>query len=240
MTGVLVVEDQQVLASALEIAIGTQPDMDCVGIAATVDAALTKVAELRPDVVLMDIQLPGADGIEGTRRIKAAYPDVGILILTAGATPSRLAAAAAAGAGGFLAKDGPFADILAAIRNPMPGKMVIEGAALNELVRNLAQAGPAPPVPRQTPPARAGPAVVEDAQAQDTAKLTAREQEVLALMGEGLDPSAIAERLVLSVYTARGHVKNVMMKLGAHTQLEAVVLAIKSGLLPPRSASPGR
>ena len=70
-------------------------------------------------------------------------------------------------------------------------------------------------------------------------RLTAREQEVLALMGEGLDPSAIAERLVLSVYTARGHVKNVMMKLGAHTQLEAVVLATKSGLLPPGGAPLG-
>ena len=87
MTGVLVVEDQQVLASALEIAIGTQPDMDCVGTAATIDDALASVAEHRPDVVLMDIQLPGLDGIEGTRQIKAAYPDVTILILTAGATP---------------------------------------------------------------------------------------------------------------------------------------------------------
>jgi DNA-binding CsgD family transcriptional regulator len=67
----------------------------------------------------------------------------------------------------------------------------------------------------------------------DGARLTAREEEVLALMGEGLDPSAIAERLVLSVYTARGHVKNVMAKLGAHTQLEAVVLATKAGLLRP-------
>ena len=128
MTGVLIVEDQQVLASALEIAIGTQPDMDCVGTAATVDDALTQIAERRPDVVLMDIQLPGTDGIEGTRRIKAVDPDVSILILTAGATPVRLAAAAAAGATGFLAKDGPFGDVLAAIRNPMPGKMVIEGS----------------------------------------------------------------------------------------------------------------
>lgn len=245
MTGVLVVEDQQVLASALEIAIGTQADMDCVGTAATVDAALAKVAEYRPDVVLMDIQLPGPDGIEGTRRIKAAYPDVCILILTAGATPGRLAAAAAAGAGGFLAKDGPFTDILAVIRNPMRGKMVIEGAALKELIKDVAETQPARPLPAQPLPAQplpvpAGPAAGEDAQAQESAKLTSREQEVLALMGEGLDPGAIAERLVLSVYTARGHVKNVMMKLGAHTQLEAVVLASKSGLLPPHSAAPGR
>ena len=213
MKGVLIVEDQQVLASALEIAIGTQPDMDCVGTAATVDDALTQIAERRPDVVLMDIQLPGTDGIEGTRRIKAVDPDVSILILTAGATPVRLAAAAAAGATGFLAKDGPFGDVLAAIRNPIPGNMVIEGST--------------------TAPVPAAPTV------PDASRLTAREQEVLGLMGEGLDPSAIAERLVLSVYTARGHVKNVMMKLGAHTQLEAVVLATKSGLLPSRTPQLG-
>ena len=222
MTGVLIVEDQQVLASALEIAIGTQPDMDCVGTAATVDDALTQIAERRPDVVLMDIQLPGTDGIEGTRRIKAVDRDVSILILTAGATPVRLAAAAAAGATGFLAKDGPFGDVLAAIRNPMPGKMVIEGS-----LTAPAPAAPTAPTPPTAPAA------------QDASRLTAREQEVLGLMGEGLDPSAIAERLVLSVYTARGHVKNVMMKLGAHTQLEAVVLATKSGLLPSRTPQLG-
>jgi DNA-binding NarL/FixJ family response regulator len=259
MTGVLIVEDQQVLAAALEIAIGTQPDMDCVGTAATVDDALAQVAVHWPDVVLMDIQLPGIDGIEGTRRIKAIHPDISILILTAGATPVRLAAAAEAGAGGFLAKDGPFGDILAAIRNPMPGKMVVEGSALHQLIRHI-------PGPPQGQPAQRDPAAAEpqgqnaphrsagehsrepselrsgaDAAAAtaDAAKLTAREQEVLGLMGEGLDPSAIAERLVLSVYTARGHVKNVMMKLGAHTQLEAVVLATKSGLLPPHGAELG-
>jgi DNA-binding NarL/FixJ family response regulator len=233
MTGVLIVEDQQVLASALEIAIDTQPDMNCVGTAATVDDALTQVAQRRPDVVLMDIQLPGTDGIEGTRRIKAIHPDVSILILTAGATPVRLAAAAAAGAGGFLAKDGPFGDILAAIRNPMPGKMVIEGATLHQLIRDVT--GSAGAEARVEAEGQSAP----PAPAADAARLTAREQEVLGLMGEGLDPSAIAERLVLSVYTARGHVKNVMMKLGAHTQLEAVVIATKSGMLPPRGAELG-
>jgi DNA-binding NarL/FixJ family response regulator len=117
--------------------------------------------------------------------------------------------------------------------------MVIEGATLSELVRDIAQRRPEQPIPWQTPPEPAESAG-EERQAPEAAKLTSREQEVLALMGDGLDPSAIAERLVLSVYTARGHVKNVMMKLGAHTQLEAVVLAIKSGLLPPRSAAPDR
>jgi DNA-binding NarL/FixJ family response regulator len=222
VTSVLVVEDQQVLASALEIAIETQPDLECVGTAATVDDALAQMAAHATDVVLMDIQLPGTDGIEGTRKISAIYPQVSILILTAGATPQRLAAAAAAGAAGFLAKDGTFCDILSAIRNPMPGMMVIQGAALNEkMITGLPAPGKARR-PCEQPPHTG----------REAARLTAREQEVLSLMGEGLDPSAIAERLVLSVYTARGHVKNVMMKLGAHTQLEAVVLATKSGLLP--------
>jgi DNA-binding NarL/FixJ family response regulator len=221
VTDVLVVEDQQVLASALEIAIGTQPDLDCVGTAATVDDALAQMAAHRPDVVLMDIQLPGTDGIEGTRQISETYPKVSILILTAGATPQRLAAAAAAGATGFLAKDSSFSDILAAIRNPMPGMMVVQGAALCELIKDLAAPDKAQQPCEQ--PMQTGP---------EAARLTAREQEVLGLMGEGLDPNAIADRLVVSVYTARGHVKNVMMKLGAHTQLEAVVLATKTGLLP--------
>ena len=171
MTGVLVVEDQQVLAAALEIAIDTQPDMDCVGTAATVQDALATVAQRRPDVVLMDIQLPGADGIEGTRRIKAAYPDVNILILTAGATAGRLAAAAEAGAGGFLAKNGPFSDILAAIRNPMRGKMVVEGTTLQELIKNIP--GPPESLPAQARPAQARPAQARPAQAQ-TSTGTAR------------------------------------------------------------------
>jgi DNA-binding NarL/FixJ family response regulator len=223
MTSVLVVEDQQVLASALEIAIGTQPDLDCVGTAVTIDDAVAMMTATRPDVVLMDVQLPGTNGIEGTKRIKAAFPEVSILILTATITSQRLAAAAEAGVAGFLAKDCSFTDILAAIRNPLPGKMVIGGAALADLIKDLRPALTS--------------AEVEQAAGQpprpERPRLTAREQEVLALMGEGLDPTAIAGRLVLSVYTARGHVKNIMTKLGAHTQLEAVVLATKSGLLPP-------
>jgi DNA-binding NarL/FixJ family response regulator len=227
MTAVLVVEDQQVLASALEIAIGAQPDLNCVGTAGSVDDALLLMAAARPDVVLMDIELPGGDGIAGTRMIKTAYPAARVLILTAGATPGRLAEAAAAGAGGFLGKDSALSDILAAIRNPATGNMVVKGAVLSELLRKQSAAGEGQPPGERMPPG------ADRASGPDGAKLTTREEEVLALMGEGLDPSAIAERLVLSVYTARGHVKNVMAKLGAHTQLEAVVLATKAGLLQP-------
>src|SRR6266699_1742751 len=139
MTAVLVVEDQQALASALEVAIGAQPDLECLGSAGTVDDALDQVARHTPDVVLMDIQLAGGNGIECTRRIKASHPEVSVLILTADASASRLAAAAAAGATGFLTKGSSFADILAAIRNPVSRRMVIEGTTLRTLIDDLHQ-----------------------------------------------------------------------------------------------------
>ncbi|MGI9008626.1 MAG: response regulator transcription factor, partial [Streptosporangiaceae bacterium] len=159
----------------------------------------------------------------------------------------RLPAASAAGAGGFLSKETLFLDVLAATRNPRPGTVLIEGEVPHDLLRDRADPA-APPAglraagsraagpraaqlraaePRAAEPRAAGPPAPEEP------GLTAREGEVLTLMGQGLDPAAIAERLVVSVYTARGHVKNVMMKLGAHTQLETVVVATRLGLLAP-------
>ena len=222
MTRVLVVEDQQTLAGALHIAIDAQPDMDCVGAVPTAEDAVALAAASSPDVVLMDIRLPGTDGIEATRQVKAACPRVRVLILTADATPARLAAAAAAGASGFLAKDSPFPDVLAAIRAPVDGKFLVEENTLAALVESLHPASP--------------PSL--DSSMPGLARLTARERQVLALMGEGLDPQAIARRLVVSRHTARGHVKNILMKLGAHSQLEAVVIATRAGYPPRRPADP--
>ena len=216
MIGVLVVEDQKALAGALAVAIDAQPDLVCVGAANSVEEALPLVATTPPDVVLMDIHLPGVDGIEGTRRLKAALPATRILILTADATPDLLTGAATAGAAGFLAKDSPFPDILAAIRSPIEGKILVEGDILSALLEDTRSS--------------------RSSEQAKTAGLSRREQEVLQLMGEGLDPRAIAGRLVVSPHTARGHVKKIMMKLGAHSQLEAVVTATKIGLLPGRSA----
>jgi DNA-binding NarL/FixJ family response regulator len=218
---VLVVEDQQTLAGALQVAFGAQPDMDCLGAVGTAEEAVAIAAASSPDVVLMDIRLPGTDGIEATRQVKATCPQVRVLILTADATPARLAAAATAGASGFLAKDSPFPAILAAIRAPVAGKILVEQDAMAALIEDLDRVS-APldsPIPGQ-------------------ARLTARERQVLALMGEGLDPQAIAHRLVVSRHTARGHVKNILMKLGAHSQLEAVVIATRAGYVPRQSAGP--
>lgn len=217
----MVVEDQQALASALQIATSAQPGLECVGTAATVEEALEAMTRRVPDVVLMNVELPGVDGIEGTRRIKASHPRVRVLILTVSVSRHRLAAAADAGAAGFLTKDTSFPDIVAAIRNPAEGEMVIKGTTLTELLADL--------------PVRAAPA-----RTPHHARLTAREREVLALMGEGLSPQAIADRLTISPHTSRGHIKNIMMKLGTHSQLEAVVVATRTGLLPTGKPSPAK
>lgn len=228
MIRVLVVEDQQTLAGALQIALGAQPDMDCVGAVGTAEEAVAIAAASSADVVLMDIRLPGTDGIEATRQVKAACPEIRVLILTADATPARLAAAAAAGASGFLAKDSPFPAVLAAIRAPVAGKILVEQDTMAALIQSLDRVSE----PRDAP--RPG----QDAPRPGQAGLTARERQVLAMMGEGLDPQAIAQRLVVSRHTARGHVKNILMKLGAHTQLEAVVIAGRAGYLPRLPADP--
>ncbi|MFZ3569903.1 response regulator [Streptomyces sp. BH097] len=216
MIRVLVVEDQRAMADALEIALGVQPDLDCVGAVRTVEEALPLVAAHGPHVVLMDIHLPGADGIEGTRRIRAEHPGTRVLLLTADTDPGQLVAATEAGAAGFLAKDSAFPAVLAAVRAPAEGPMYVEESTLGILVAAIGSSGGAAARQRR------------DA---DGAGLTSREREVLRLMGRGLGPRAIAERLVVSPHTARGHVKRVMAKLGAHSQLEAVVLAARSGLL---------
>jgi DNA-binding NarL/FixJ family response regulator len=207
------VEDQRTLAEALMIALNAQPDLECVGAARTTDEAVSLTATRCPDVVLMDIHLPGADGIDGTRRIKAIRPAVRVFILTADATPEQYANATEAGATGFLAKDGPFPDVLAAIRSR--GRAMVTGGTFAVLAADL----------RRDPGEPAG---------DDWACLTVREKEVLALMGEGLGSQAIAERLEMSRHTALSHVKRILAKLKVHSRREAVTVATRTGLLPRR------
>jgi DNA-binding NarL/FixJ family response regulator len=212
---VLLVEDQRTLSEALMIALNTQPDLECVGAARTTEEALSLTVARCPDVVLMDIHLPGADGIDGTRRIKSLRPAVRIFILTADATPEQFANAIEAGATGFLAKDGPFPDVLAAIRTR--GRAMVTGGTFAALTADL----------------RRGPCEQAE-RAQNWAFLTDREKEVLTLMGEGLGSQAIAERLDMSRHTALSHVKRILAKLKVHSRREAVIVATRTGLLPGR------
>jgi len=211
-TRVLLVEDQRTLAEALTIAIDAQPDLRCVGAARTAEEGLRLADSRAPDVVLMDIHLPGTDGLAGTRLIKAGHPDVRVFILTADATPEMFTEATTAGATGFLAKDGPFPDILAAIRDSSRGRTMVTGGTFAALLTEARRGGR----DRRRP------------------SLTGREREVLTLMGEGLGARVIGERLGISEHTVRNHTRHVMAKLQAHDHGEAVAAAVRAGLLPRR------
>jgi DNA-binding NarL/FixJ family response regulator len=217
---VLIVDDHLAFAEAVAIAVDAQPDLECVGATPSVEDALrlTEDQHHPPDVVLMDVYLPGVDGIEGTRRIKARNPATRVLILTGYTELDILSKAATAGASGFLPKESSLQEIMDAIRVPMDDKIVVESATLSALIERL----------RDTERESAK-------HARDSARLTRRELEVLGHMREGLDPQAIALRLGISVHTCRGHVKSLLLKLGAHSQLEAVVIAAREGLLPDLS-----
>jgi len=228
VTRVLIVDDHRAFSDALAIAIDAQADLRHVGVASTVEEAVEAVASSSPDVVLMDIRLPGVDGIEGVRRIKGLRPDMVILVLTGFADAETMAQAALAGASGFFPKERPVVEILEAIRTASQGGMVVDPATLAAmLTRTYA--------PQGSPAAPPG------------VGLTQREREVLAMMAAGRDPRAIARALGITVNTSRGHVKSVMAKLGAHSQLEAVMSAVRIGLLdvaalgpPDGSTGPGR
>jgi DNA-binding NarL/FixJ family response regulator len=223
LTRVMIVDDHRAFAEALGIAIDAQWDLECVGIASTVQEAVDKATEHQPDVVLMDFVLPDLDGIEGTRRLKEVCPETQVVMLTGYAEPDVMAQAAASGACGFLAKESPVGDVIRAIRTASEGGMLVEYSALAAVLERLRDPRPAA---RRLP-------------APSSSRLTQREQEVLTLMAEGLDPRGIARSLGISLYTSRWHVKNILTKLRVHSQLEAVVEALRQGLLetPPARSS---
>ncbi|HMC51808.1 MAG TPA: response regulator transcription factor [Acidimicrobiales bacterium] len=211
-TRVLIVDDQRTLLDLLEIVVGQQPDLECVGAATTGKEAIELAAEHRPDVVLTDYRLPDIDGVEVTVRIKQDQPDVRVIMLTGHGDDARaMLRASMAGVSGFLPKESPIVEVMTAIRMAKSGGMLIHPAALAAVLAEARnEPGPTP---------------------QEEFGLTQREQEVLNLLGAGLDPQTIARALSLSVHTARGHVKSILSKLGAHSQLEAVVVAMRAGLV---------
>lgn len=203
---VMVVDDHRTFAELLARALDAEDDMVCVGHARDGEEAVQMVAELQPDVVLMDLELPGRDGITVTGELTSRYPDLKVLILTAHAGSGELSRAGAAGACGFLAKDGSLDEVLDALRSAHCGSLLLPSG----VAAGFAQV----PAPRG-----------------EEIGLTPRELEVLRLLGQGRDPRAIARELGVSLYTCRGYVKSVLAKLDVHSQLEAVVVASRSGLI---------
>jgi DNA-binding NarL/FixJ family response regulator len=204
---ILLVEDHQMVAEGIVELVGAEPDLEVVGVEGTVAGATDAASRLRPDVVLMDYRLPDGDGVEATRRIRAAVPSAAVVMVTSVASESVLLGAIDAGCAAFVLKDSPVQDVIDATRAAGRGEAVIAPSLLARLLPRL----------RRT----AAPATA----------LTDREQQVLELLVEGHSSQAIADRLFLSMNTVRNHVQNVLVKLGAHSRLEAVATAVRTGLV---------
>jgi DNA-binding NarL/FixJ family response regulator len=219
-TSVVVVNEFPLFSDALGAVISLEDDLEYLGSATTVDSAVELAAGSAPDVALIDVNLPdeqteGLGGIRATSLIKQVRPEVRVLILTGRMEIDTMVQAASEGACGFLAKDTTLPDICHAIRTAKDGGMFVERELVTPLVQRIKASARRP---------------IGGGSAQPD--LTAREQEVLTLLGEGLDVTIIAKRLGMSLNTCRGHVKSLLMKLGSHSQLEAVVEAVHQGLLP--------
>jgi DNA-binding NarL/FixJ family response regulator len=216
---VLVADDQALVRGSFRVLVDTAPDLRAVGEAGTGAEAVELARKERPDVVLMDVRMPGMDGIEATRRIagEPATPGVRVLILTTFDLDEYVYAALRAGASGFLLKDTPPADLLAAIRVVAGGDALLAPAITRRLIAEFANR----PEPGTRPIAALG-------------DITEREREVLTLVARGLSNAEIAAALHVSLATAKTHVSRLLMKLSARDRAQLVIVAYESGLVRPR------
>jgi DNA-binding NarL/FixJ family response regulator len=218
---ILLVDDQPMLRMGFRLVLDAQDDMRVVGEAGDGAAAVRLAADQHPDVVLMDVRMPGIDGIEATRRIVAAAGATRVLILTTFDLDEYAYAGLRAGASGFLLKDVPPPDLLSAIRAVASGDAVVAPSVTRRLLDIFL---PHLPDPAGAPAASAPP---------ELARLTAREREILIEVAAGLSNAEIAARLVLSEATVKTHVGRVLSKLHLRDRVQAVVYAYEHGLVRP-------
>ncbi|MFG2677849.1 response regulator [Streptomyces sp. NPDC048392] len=221
---VLLADDQALLRSAFRVLVDSEPDMEVVGEASDGAEAARLAAERRADVVLMDIRMPGTDGLAATRMISAdpALAQVRVVILTTFEVDDYVVQSLRAGASGFLGKGSEPEELLSAIRVAAGGEALLSPTATKGLIaRFLAQQGTAD---EDRDPARA----------ERLESLTVREREVLVQVAGGHSNDGIAERLEVSPLTVKTHVNRAMAKLGARDRAQLVVIAYESGLVRPR------
>lgn len=205
---VLLVDDHRVLASSLAVVLDAEPDLVAAGVASTLAQARAMMTSAAPDVVLLDHRLPDGDGVAAIGELLALRPSARVVVLTASAAEHVLVAAIEAGASGFLSKTRGLDEITQAVRSAAAGESVISPELLARLLPRFSRGG------------------------GGRVELTEREREVLSLVAQGLSNAAIAQRMTVSVHTVRNHVANLSAKLGAHSKLEALSIAVRDGLLP--------
>jgi DNA-binding NarL/FixJ family response regulator len=207
-TTVLVVDDHRSFAELLAAALDNVPGMTCVGTASSAAEGIGRAADLRPTIVVMDIQMPGQDGLAATRRIREVAPDSVIAVVTAHSDPQWISRAAQAGASAFIPKDGSLKEMIDILRRIGPGQMLVASSTFK-----------GPPTRSAVPPT------------QDVPALTQRELDVLRYLGKGLPAKGIADVLGITLHTCRGYLKSLHNKLGVRSQLEAVIKAQNLGLI---------
>lgn len=249
---VVIADDQELVRAGFALVIGTQPDIDVVGQAADGEEAVRLVDSLHPDVVLMDVRMPGTDGLEATRRIaedSKSDPVTHVIILTTFDLDEYVMAAIRAGASGFLLKDTEPETLLASIRTVYRGNAIIAPSATKRLIEHMAQTQPGP---LRDPSAEEGDAAGPSDGAQtgsypgtprtgssgqapyqdpELDELTAREREVLVEVAHGLSNQEIADRLFISLPTVKTHVAHILQKINARDRVQAVVFAYENDLV---------
>jgi two-component system, NarL family, response regulator LiaR len=208
---VLICDDQAIIREGLALLLGLEPDIEVAGVVEDGAEAVAALERLAPDLVLMDLKMPGLNGIEATRQIRARFPQVRVLVLTTYDDDEWIFDAVRAGAAGYLLKDTPRAELLAAVRGTVAGKSYVDPAVAGRLLAQVAD-------PQVRPPS------------QVASKLSERELSVLRLLAAGLSNADIAVRLYLSEGTVRNHVSAILTKLDLADRTQAAVLAIQHGL----------
>ncbi|MQS14290.1 response regulator transcription factor [Streptomyces kaniharaensis] len=220
-TRVLVADDQTVVREGIVMLLGLLPGIEVVGAAADGEEAVALVERHRPDVVLMDLRMPRCDGVEATRRIRAAHPETEVVVLTTFADDDSLFPALQAGARGYLTKDAGGEEIARAIADVRSGAAGLSPQVQLRLLERLSETPSA--APPEQPTASARPRELPDG-------LTAREAEVLALIAEGFSNTEIAQRLFVSPATVKTHINNLFAKTGVRDRAQAVAYAFRHGI----------